>query len=337
MVENRASSGVIAITWERHQRTRALCEGLGIPLHELTFSGSRLGRYWTLFWQTVRIIREARPRVVVVQNPSLVLALAAMLMRRFLGNYVLIVDAHNEAVEPYIHNKWPVPQIARLLLRNAQLTIVTNSRLQRIVESSGGRAFVLPDRLPHVPIEVTPPPAATAPMDVMVVSTYAPDEPIREILSAAAKLQGEFAFYVTGRDSKLSNDVRSTVPKNVTLTGFLSEQEYWELMRRCHLVLDLTLMPECLVCGAYESLALGRPLILSDSASSRELFAEVAVFSGSDPDSIVRALLEARSRYADLCARMEPARGVFCQHWDSAASELIGTWFTNVQARSTRI
>lgn len=331
----RPVPGVIAITWETHQRTRALCEGLGIPLHELTYSGSRIVRYCKLLLRTVATIRKARPNVVLVQNPSIVLALACVLLRRILGNYTVVMDAHNEAVEPYIHTQWPIPQIARFLLRRADLTIVTNARLQRVVEAAGGRAFVLPDRLPTVPIHATVAPSAAAIMDVMVVSTYAPDEPTAEIFSAARELKSDFAFHVTGRDSKLSSELRSCIPENVTLTGFLPEHEYWELMSRCHLVLDLTLMPECLVCGAYEALALGRVMVLSDNTSGRELFGSVAVFTEPSAKAIVDALFRARARYRELCERIEPARMEFSRNWDAAAARLVETWL--VAPRATAV
>jgi GTP:adenosylcobinamide-phosphate guanylyltransferase len=47
------------------------------------------------------------------------------------------------------------------------------------------------------------------------------------------------------------------------------------------------------VCGAYEAIAAGKPLITSTTAALRSYFAEVAVFTAHDPPAIARAVEEA--------------------------------------------
>src|SRR5688500_14163147 len=92
----------MAITWFWHRRTAELCEGLGVPLTVLETSRRGIARYAELSLRTVRTLHEVRPRVLIVQNPSLILACLAVILRIFF-RYRLIVDAHNEAVEPYIN------------------------------------------------------------------------------------------------------------------------------------------------------------------------------------------------------------------------------------------
>ena len=41
-------------------------------------------------------------------------------------------------------------------------------------------------------------------------------------------------------------------------------------------MLDLTLKPNCLVCGAYEALALQKPMVLTGNPATRDLFERVA-------------------------------------------------------------
>lgn len=314
---------VIAITWEQHRRTQGLAAGLHLPLHELTYRGGRIQRYLALVTRTVRLLLRERPNCLLVQNPSIVLTLLALALRPLL-RYKLVVDAHNEAVQPFIHSTWPVPQLSRLLLRGADLTIVTNARLARFVEQVGGRAFVLPDRLPDVPAAQTRVRRLEGELQIMVISTYAPDEPLPEILDAAAQLGAGYRFHVTGNDRKLAPELRAQVPPNVRLTGFLPEHDYWVLMDECHVVLDLTRMPDCLVCGAYEALAFGRPMILSDDAAGRELFGDSAVFAEATPESIAAALRESRQRLEQLNTLIEPARDAFRSRWSALAQSLRG-------------
>lgn len=318
---------VLAVNWERHRRMQGLCASLGVPLQEMEHGGGRIGRYLNLARRTLALIRERRPRVLIVQNPSIALAFFALLMRWFY-RFRLVVDAHNEAVQPFIHTSWPIPALARLLMRRADLTIVTNGKLAGVVTAAGGRPFVLPDCLPAVPLEVNTPPVAGDPMDVMVISTFAPDEPLAEIAAAAERLGDGFRFHVTGNDRKLDPEIRARLPGNVRLTGFLPEHDYWILMRDSHLVLDLTLMPDCLVCGAYEALAALRPMILSDSDATRELFGSVAVLSGASADEIAGSLQRARDSFAELTAAMPRGRDRFEADWRERAADLT-QWLRN--------
>jgi hypothetical protein len=111
----------IAITWEQHRRTQGLSAGLQMPLFELSYRGGRIVRYLVLAWQTFVLLLRERPQALLVQNPSMVLAAMALAVRPLL-RYKLVVDAHNEAVQPFIHDRWPIPQIARILLRGADVT-----------------------------------------------------------------------------------------------------------------------------------------------------------------------------------------------------------------------
>jgi glycosyltransferase involved in cell wall biosynthesis len=299
-----------------------LCEELGLPLS--VFSDNRRGfiRYWKLTFETLGFLRRVRPRVVLVQNPSLVLTLLTYLLRPFLGRFRLIVDAHNEAVDPYVHSRWGLPWVARQMLRRSDLTIVSNVQLKRRVAEAGGNALVLPDRLPVPPISCSLPPTKEGTLRVMVVASYAPDEPIAEILQAASDLGGAFSFSVTGNDRKLDGPLRSRLPSNVRLTGFLEEGDYWELMGNSHVVLDLTSMPDCLVCGAYEALAMGRPMILSENAPTKALFGEIAITTSTRAGAIAKALQEMDSNYDELVARLDVAREEYSRNWLIQAATL---------------
>src|SRR5690606_6339767 len=154
-------AGVIAITWEQHRRTRELCKWLGIPLHELTYDGPPPSRYARLTSKTLALLAAARPRVVYIQNPSVVLATVVLAARPLLGGYKVVMDAHNEAVSPFTHAYWPITSLARRALRRADITIVTNEPLATKVEAQGGHPLILPDRLPTPPLGEIAAPADT--------------------------------------------------------------------------------------------------------------------------------------------------------------------------------
>jgi hypothetical protein len=313
----------LAITWEQHRRTRELCDWLGLPLHEVTFSAARLKRYAKLSAQTLRLLAQRRPKVLYVQNPSLILATLVLAARPFLGRYKVIMDAHNEAVAPFTHAYWPVTSLSRHALRAADITIVTNAALADQVRRIGGTPHILPDRLPTPPFTPTAPPVLNGPLRVMVVATYAADEPIAEIIEAARALGDQYQLSITGRETKLPAEQRARLPSNVRQTGFLAEEAYWELMRDSHIVLDLTLKPNCLVCGAYESLAVLRPMVLTGNPATVDLFGKVAVFPAEhDAKSIAECLQRSRAQLAQLNDSVVNERPRFEQRWLEHAVKL---------------
>jgi hypothetical protein len=320
----------LAITWEQHRRTRELCSWLGLPLHEVTFNAKRLKRYARLGKQTLRLLSERKPRVVYVQNPSLILATLVLAARPFLGRYKVVMDAHNEAVAPFTHAYWPVTSLTRHVLRAADVTIVTNAALADQVRQVGGNPHVLPDRLPTPPFAPTSPLRLEGPLRVMVVATYAADEPIAEIIEAARTLGDQYQLSITGRETKLPAEQRARLPANVRQTGFLSEEAYWELMRDSHIVLDLTLKPNCLVCGAYESLALLRPMVLTGNPATVDLFGNVAVMTNDhDAKAIAECLQRARAQLSELNDSVMNERPRFEQRWLEHAVRLrekIASW-----------
>lgn len=320
----------LAVTWEQHRRTRELCSWLGMPLHEVTFNATRLKRYAKLGKQTLRLLSERKPKVVYVQNPSLILATLVLAARPFLGRYKVVMDAHNEAVAPFTHAYWPITSLTRHALRAADVTIVTNAALADQVRRIGGNPHVLPDRLPTPPFAPTAPLRLDGPLRVMVVATYAADEPIAEIIEAARLLGDQFQFSITGRETKLPAEQRARLPANVRQTGFLSEEAYWELMRDSHIVLDFTLKPNCLVCGAYESLAVLRPMVLTGNPATVDLFGKVAVTTTDhDAKAIAECLQRARAQLAELNDSVMNERPRFEQRWHEHAVRLrekIASW-----------
>ncbi len=313
---------VLALTWEHHRRMRELCEWLGLPLLVLTTPHRALRRYLTLSLQTLRVLRRERPRTVFIQNPSLILATLVLAARPFLGRYRVVVDAHNEAVTPFTYARWPITWLARRALRQADATVVTNAALAEIVRTQGGRPLVLPDRLPSTPVQPQPTPLDES-LRVMVIATYAADEPIDEIIEAARTLGPGFQFAFTGNPAKLAAELRAALPQNVRLTGFLPEHDYWQLMADSHVALDLTLKPNCLVCGAYEALALRKPMVLSGNPASRDLFGRVALFPREDRAAdIADTLRESRARYDEQVERLTAEAPRFAEQWTLAAGAL---------------
>jgi glycosyltransferase involved in cell wall biosynthesis len=312
---------VTFVTWIEHRRTRQLCTSLGMELLELTTARRGLRRYAELTSKTIAALRRRRPEVLVVQSPSMVLSLLCAVLRPWL-QYRLIIDAHNEAVTPEINPWLPFRVLTRLLIKSADLVIVTNRALAQKVSTLGTRSFVLPDRIPEAPEVAAAMPPTNGRLHVAVIATYAKDEPIAAIIAAAATLGDQYELSLTGNPTKLEPAIRAAATANVQFTGFLSESDYWRLLRSSDLVMDLTVLDNCLVCGAYEALAVSKPLVLSRNDASVDLFGDAACYTDNSAGSIALALRSARADLSGLRVRASAARQRLNAEWDERAVQL---------------
>jgi glycosyltransferase involved in cell wall biosynthesis len=308
----------LVVTWEDHRRTRELCAGLGLELvvQKSRYRGFR--RYLELSRRTRSLLAARDIDVLLVTNPSLILSALSVVLAR-VYSFRLFVDAHNEAVTPFINPQWWIRRLSRWVLRHSDLTIVTNPQLATLVSGYGGRPFVLPDRIPTPPVAGAMRSLAAG-FTVVLIATYASDEPIAEVFEAVRG--SDIQLYVTGNARKLDTEIRNGAPANVHFTGFLEEGAYWDLLRSADAIIDLSLIDDCLVCGAYEALALAKPMVLSRNAASVELFGEAAVFTDNTSADIRRALSALRSRYVQIQDDAQHKTRELTERWDRSAKDL---------------
>lgn len=306
------------ITWETQRRNKGICSALGWPLHEITYSGPRWRRYLYCMMETLRIIREERPRVVVAQNPSIVLATLVITMKKVFG-YKAVIDAHNSGIYPMEGKNRIMMLVSGLLQQFADVTIVTNDQLRALVESNGGRAVVLPDRLPEIP-PVKPYPVSGR-INLAYICTYSTDEPYHELLQAARLLPEDIVIYVTGK-YRGKIDERS-VPNNVKLLGFISDEDFWALLSSVDFIIDLTLRENCLVCGAYEAVALEKPLVLSDTKALREYFNQGCIYVSPSKESIFYGIMKAIEQRDSLEKDILSLKSEIQDSWNKRIDDLL--------------
>jgi glycosyltransferase involved in cell wall biosynthesis len=203
------------------------------------------------------LIRE-RPAVVFVQNPPIFAPLVVYLYTKLWGAKY-IVDAHTTALLAPVW-KWSLPLHA-FLSRRAITTLVTNEYLEDLVKAWGAKTFIIAD------IPTTFPAGKAFSLNgkfsVAVINTFAPDEPIREVLEAAAALP-EVQFYITGDPIRARKTFLQDHPNNIRFTGFLPDKEYLGLLQAVQAIMVLTTRDHTMQRGACEAVSLGKPIITSN-------------------------------------------------------------------------
>jgi glycosyltransferase involved in cell wall biosynthesis len=283
------------ITWERQLRNRSMASRLGIPLFEIERRGSRLLGYARGLAATWRVLATRRPGVVFAANPSLVLAYFLLLLRPIF-RYRLVMDAHFAGVLAFDGSR-----VRQAVLdagnRLADRVIVTNREHAELVRRLGGVPFVCPDPLPRLELPSVPGEDKL----VFFICSFDVDEPYAAVFEAARILAPRgYRLVASGRYTRVG--LRPESLPHVELLGFVPEADFYSRLAACAVVVDLTTCEGCLVCGAYEAMVAGKPLVLSDTRALREYFTHGTVFTRHEPERIADAILEAHARRDELGA-----------------------------------
>jgi hypothetical protein len=302
----------IWVTWEDHRRSRELARALGISI---IVQESSLPKGVSHIHRSIKfltLIVAVKPSVVFVQNPSRILAFVASLLR-FRFKYKLVVDRHTNFRLGKKNGLNPVNYfndfVGNYSLRKADLTIVTNSYLKKIVEEREGKAFVLEDLLPTFDALSPQQQVLLGRINVVFICTYANDEPYREVIKAASLLPKDVHIYITG---KIPDKFETkNLPANITLTGFLSENKYSNLLYSVELIIDFTTLEWCLVCGGYEAASLGKPLLTSKTVALESLFGQAAAYTTHSPVDIADSIRHALNELTVMEEKMIKFRSIF--------------------------
>ena len=78
-----------------------------------------------------------------------------------------------------------------------------------------------------------------------------------------------------------------------------------------------------MLCGAYESVALEKPLITSDWAVLKKYFSKGTLYVDNSPESIMKAVKEMEARQNELRKEMKELKKQLIPQWEKKFKELI--------------
>ena len=260
------------ISWLPHcRRSDSLAAALGGKSHLIQYFGFK--RPWQAIvkypLQTLdTLIRLAKDKsdLLLVATPPVVAAIPVYICAR-IRNIPFVVDVHTGVFDDPRWT-WLLP-LSRWLSRAATATIVTNGHLAQIVNSWGAQTVIIgsvPMTFPAGQAQIS-----AHSIKIVFINTFSRDEPVEEVLNAAKNVP-DICFNITGDIKRASSSLRESAPSNVHFTGWLPDPEYGNLLRAATLVMVLTTRDHTMQRGAYEAMALEKPLITSDWPLLRETF-----------------------------------------------------------------
>ncbi len=303
-------------------RSRALAGALAIDVQYVT-SIRRRGllvaplKYAHQALSTVVLLARRRPSLVFVQSPP---SPAAMLVAAYgaITSTPFVIDAHSAAMQS---SWWTKPRwLHRMVARSAVTTIVTNDHFAARLRGMGADALVVRDIPTSFPtqdeVEVGPG------FNVVVVNTFSFDEPLDEVMAAAAELD-DVTFHVTGDPRRARQPLPEPTPPNVRFTGFLPDAQYYGLLNAAHTVMCLTTRDHTMQRGACEALSLGRPIITSDWPLLRGYFHQGTVHVDNSADGIrsgVMEMMQGYDKYAEGIGALQVEQH---REWQEAFNALV--------------
>lgn len=293
----------VFISWVKyHGRSHDLANALGLDAWYIVGGrGPAPIRYVSQSLQTLVRLAFQRPPVVTVMLPPLPLILTVRVFG-LLSRVTVIADLHSGV---FLNPKWRWAQALTLrLVGKRSLAIVTNLALKAECSEYGIRAVVLHDLL--APVSEANENTCDDNSDdfVLVPLSYANDEPIDEILAAAA-LDPEINWVLTGA---APNSVRTRATPNVAFAGYVSDKDFQELMKSTALVVALTNRPHTMQRAGYEAMMYEKPLVTSDFPELRDFFQDAAQYPDLNSHAIARDVANVLSRQRTATAKMHEQR-----------------------------
>lgn len=279
------------------RRSELLAERFGASMHHITFGQRKKKwqipiRYIVQSYRTFMVLLKERSDVVFVQNPPIIIMFPVYLYcMLFRARYV--IDSHTGAFTDFPR----LQGLHRWFSNRSLIVIVHNDVQEEIVKAWGSPYVILGFADADYPDGTNYP--VNNQFNIAFSCSFADDEPVLEIFEAA-RLLPEVDIYITGNDKHLSDRLRSEMPANCHLTGFLTFDEYVGLLRKSDAVMSLTTRDGTLLSGGFEAVSLEKPLIVSDWPVLKEYFTDGTVYVDNTAQGIYDGIVFASQNLDSL-------------------------------------
>ena len=275
------------------------------------------------FFKTVFILVKLKPKlIVVVVPPTLILYSVFIYKFIFNRNCRIVLDCHNGV----LRSEWKNIPFVSYLFRKSHKVLSHNVRVKEDIDFVFGiNSYVLGDPLITYPNPICMFKETSLylkdKINVLVPVSYAKDEPIMEIINAAAILSETHNFILTGRFTKLFKEAECF--DGITFTGFISEEIYCDLLAQSDVVLCLTTDDKIQMCALIEAVSLLKNVVCSDNTVNHDIFSDYnPVFTSLDGESISKALMKFTLEDSELDSKREFVSS-YTKNWISDSKKVL--------------
>lgn len=279
----------IWLTWHQSTRSTNMAKAVNADLYEIFITKNLFLRHFgSSIWTIIKLF-ELRPKCIFIQYSFLLLIITDLYKIISFGKPKIVVDCHTKALRRRAAwwIDWFFWPIKKLSFKLAEITIVHNAGNIKDIKKLHSQYFVIPDKIPHHHFNIQ---RKAYPTYCVNISSFDVDEPIEEIIEVAKLLEkDDIKLFWTGK-APTSLIERKDSSTNLILTGYISFEEYFDLIGNADCSMALTREEDCLQSGAYESLDFEIPMVLSDTKALRTYFGDTAVYSPIEPGSLYKSI-----------------------------------------------
>ena len=235
----------------------------------------------TLLW----LLRH-KPAFVYIQNPPLMAVMVVWFYTLFNKKTKYGIDHHSVF---FREKKWQrFHGIARPLARQAAINTSHNVYDLRTLLEWNAVAMEMQFMNPHYNLTRLDEPLQNQaleeqrkkyPFSVFMVNRFAKNDDDYLTVIKAAQHRPDWIFFVTGNCANIHELDFAAMPPNIVCTGYMEHEEFLKLMKRCDIVLSLTLREKTILWSVREAMALGKVFVTSDTEALREYFKNVGIFT----------------------------------------------------------
>lgn len=240
--------------------------------------------------KTLLMLLKTRPKSIIIAVPPTILVYSVFAYKLFNRNVNIIIDCHNGV----LRKEWKSLPFLKLLFNKSHNVISHNSYVKPYIDKTFNiETYVLGDPILKPKIHenknysnyIIP-----EKVNILVPVSYAEDEPIDEIILAASEIHENYNFILTGRYTKFFNS--NYKPPGITFTGFITYNEYANLLNCVDICLCLTLDEKIQMCALIESISMSKIIVCSDNPVNRLNFNDYNLFF---TDNTSKSILESIS------------------------------------------
>ena len=103
--------------------------------------------------------------------------------------------------------------------------------------------------------------------------------------------------------------------------GYLPEEDYVQMLLSVDVIVELTTRQDCLVCGAYEAVAAGTPLIVSNSEVLRRQFSSGTLFTDNTSEDLAGKINTAILSKEIFAQQMRDLKVKSISEWNKSKEE----------------
>jgi glycosyltransferase involved in cell wall biosynthesis len=272
--------------------------------------------------QTLIAFIASSPQVIWLQLPPTPLLYLGWLYKTLSWRKVqLIADCHNATFRsPWIR----LPGVISLLNR-CELVIVHNDWVADQAVKLGifqDKLCVLEDPPAEIECDRFSTDSEFTHPWFLFPCSFNQDEPIATVIETACLLP-EYRFVLTGNPARAKGFHNlANLPENLKLTGFLPKEDFDRLLCQADVVLGLTKFEGIQLSVANEAIGVGKPMVLSNMKTLKQLFYKGSVFvDSSSSESLAKGCQEALSNYSNLAQDAQTLRAERSKVWLEQAKE----------------